>query len=128
MLQYLVDIALKLLGSRITGLLALHDSAASVTGSGLMTALSSASCGARSRMGMRRCSYVVAAWVAGAQWVPVGLCRRVWVAGQAPRHLRSGGAQGVVDVYTCGRVSMGSDVSRAACKEMNAPRLTANAT
>ena len=78
MLQYLVDIALKLLGSRITGLLALHDSAASVTGSGLMTALSGASCGARSRMGMRRCSYVVAAWVAGAQWVPVGLCRRVW--------------------------------------------------
>ena len=34
----------------------------------------------------------------------------------------------MVDVYTCGRVSMGSDVSRAACKEMNAPRLTANAT
>ena len=48
MLQYLVDIALKLLGSRITGLLALHDSAASVTGSGLMAALSGADCGARS--------------------------------------------------------------------------------
>ena len=48
MLQYLVDIALKLLGSRITGLVALHGSAASVTGSGLMTALSGAYCGARS--------------------------------------------------------------------------------
>ena len=48
MLQYLVNIALTLLGSRITGLLALHDSVASVTGTGLMTALSGADCGARS--------------------------------------------------------------------------------
>ena len=48
MLKYLVDIALKLLSSRITGLLALHDSAASVTGSGLMTAFSGADCGASS--------------------------------------------------------------------------------
>jgi hypothetical protein len=70
-LQYLVDIALKLLGSRITELLALHDSAASVTGSGLMTALSGADCGARSDGNE-------ALWlgVAGARCV--GLCRRVW--------------------------------------------------
>ena len=59
------------LPGRSTELLAPHDSAASVTGSGLMTALSGANYGAKGRMGMRRCSVV-----AGAKCV--GLCRRVW--------------------------------------------------
>ena len=72
---------MKLPGSRSTEILAPHDSAASVTGSGLMTALSGANYGARSDGNE--------AW----WWQGFGVWGSVagsGIAGQAPRHWRSG--------------------------------------